>query len=361
MKNLKSVTAASVFTSLLAAPLRETSADMAVTTLPRRRPSNKDVARRERPIGELPDDPTLPALIEIRAASQAGMLPVVDGRPVELLVHSYKPGKRIAIEARAGHRRFAIKAYSSDPALEAELYQALAAAGLGGDSAVRVPPLLAYERELRMVVIGWLDGPTAQELIGAGQGARAGELGALWLQHSASMSVKLGPRLGAAHIQQEARNWIAKLGAADPALGTAATALVEMLARTQPKEGAPRLVHGSLYVRHVLDLGDSAGLIDWDCFGQGPLEIDAGMFLATVSRIGLLSEGRAGEVARAEQAFLSGTADLLDARALAWHRAAALLHLAERGGKPTTRRQSDWSVRASVLLREAARLAEAAG
>jgi hypothetical protein len=145
--------------------------------------------------------------------------------------------------------------------------------------------------------------------------ARAGELGALWLQHSASMSVKLGPRLGAARIQQEARNWIAKLGAADPALGTAATALVEMLARTQPKEGAPRLVHGSLYVRHVLDLGDSAGLIDWDCFGQGPLEIDGGMFLATVSRIGLLSEGRAGEAARAEQAFLSGTADLLAARA----------------------------------------------
>jgi hypothetical protein len=142
MKNLKSVTAASVFTSLLAAPLRDTTDDIAIRALPGRRPSNKDVAPPESPIGELPDDPDLPAFVEIRAASQAGRMPVVDGRPVELLVHSYKPGKRIAFEARAGHRRFAIKAYSSDPALEAELYQALAAAGLGGDSAVRVPPLL---------------------------------------------------------------------------------------------------------------------------------------------------------------------------------------------------------------------------
>jgi aminoglycoside phosphotransferase (APT) family kinase protein len=162
-------------------------------------------------------------------------------------------------------------------------------------------------------------------------------------------------------MRQEARKWIAKLGAADPALGTAATALGEMLARTQPKEGAPRLVHGSLYVRHVLDLGDGAGLIDWDCFGQGPPELDAAMFLATVSRIGLLQERQAYEAAQAEQAFLDGTAGLLEPHALAWHRAAALLHLAERGCKPTTRRPSDWLVRARALLGEAARLAETAG
>ena len=98
--------------------------------------------------------------------------------PGELLVHSYKPGKRIAIEVRIGRRRFAVKAYASDPVLEAELYEALTAAGLAGDSMVRVPPLLAWDRNLQVVVIGWLEGPTAQELVQRGQGERAGELAA---------------------------------------------------------------------------------------------------------------------------------------------------------------------------------------
>jgi len=71
-------------------------------------------------------------------------------------------------------------------------------------------------------------------------------------------------------------------------------------------------------------------VIDWDRFGQGPAELDAGMFLATLSRLRLLHPAHTGEALRAEQAFLEGTRDLLDERALAWHRAAALLQLTER-------------------------------
>src|SRR5213595_528535 len=48
--------------------------------------------------------------------------------------------------------------------------------------------------------------------------------------------------------------------------GTVATELAERLVGTQPKEGAPRLVHGSLYAHHVLDHGDGPGLIDWQKF-----------------------------------------------------------------------------------------------
>ena len=360
MKRAKSVTAVSLITGLLTTPLGDTSGEKAVGEPPKRRPIKKELTRRAGATADLPDDPALPALREIRAASQAGGWRVFGGLPMEFLVRSYKPGKRVALEMRAGNRRFAIKAYSSDPALEAELYRALAVAGLGGDSVIRVPPLLVYEGDLRMVIIGWLKGPTAQELVENGQGERAGELAARWLHHAASLTVKLGPPVGSAIVLHEARKWVAKLGAVNSGLGTAANTLDRILARTRPKEGAPRLVHGSLYARHVLDLGDGTGLIDWDCFGQGPPEIDAGMFLATVSRLGLVKASLASEAARAEKAFLAGITGLVDERALAWHRAAALLHLAERGCKTTSRRKDDWVARTHTVLGEAARLADAA-
>src|SRR5206468_11899506 len=62
---------------------------------------------------------------------------------------------------RSGPRRFALKACAEDPAPEAELHQALAGAGLAGESGPRVPPLLAWDRHLRVLVIGWLEGPSA--------------------------------------------------------------------------------------------------------------------------------------------------------------------------------------------------------
>src|SRR5204862_7499597 len=124
-------------------------------------------------------------------------------------------------------------------------------------------------------------------------------------------------------------NVVAASGAADLALGRAARTLVEMRGRAQPKEGAPRLVHGSLYAHHVLDLGERTGLIDWQKSGQGPAELDAGIFLATIWRLGLLQDRLAGEVARAEEVFLAETEGLLDKRALAWNSAATLLRLAK--------------------------------
>src|SRR5207247_8164653 len=76
----------------------------------------------------------------------------------------------------------------------------------------------------------------------------------------------------------------------------------------------------------------------------------------TLSRLRLLHPVHAGEALLAEQAFLEGTRDLLDERALAWHQAAALLQLTER--LPDGR--GDWRGRAQVLLAEATRLTERA-
>ena len=252
----------------------------------------------------------------------------------------------------------AVKAYAEDPASEAALYEALAAAGLGGESDVRVPPLLAWERDLRVLVIGWLDGPTTRDLVRSGQGRRAGELAARWFQRTASLSVKLGTPVGVRDVMDWARTWVATLSADDPALGTAAVALAESLERKQPTEGTPRLVHGTLYARHLIDLGDGPGVIDWQRFGQGPMELDAGTFLATISRIGLLDKTRETEALQAQEAFLAGTAGLLDKRSLAWHEAAMLLRLA---GKQNRRHDDRWRERACALLGEATRLAETAG
>ena len=104
-----------------------------------------------------------------------------------------------------------------------------------------------------------------------------------------------------------ARKWVGALGARDASLGAAATALAGMLAGTEPKEEARRVVHGALHVRNILDLGCGPGVIDWQRFGQGPAEVEAGAFLASVWRVGL-DETVAGEAARAKEAFLGGTA-----------------------------------------------------
>src|SRR5207247_10453477 len=119
------------------------------------------------------------------------------------------------LDARGGQRRFAVKTFADDPAPEAALYQALGAAGLAGDSGARVPPLLAWDHDLRVLVIGWLEGPTAHDLVKQGQGSHAGELAAQGVRRSASLPAKLGLPVGAAGVVVAARAWIGARGEAD--------------------------------------------------------------------------------------------------------------------------------------------------
>ena len=284
------------------------------------------------PPSVLPTDPALPALNAIRTAGVAAAIPglgLANG-DVELRLCGHTPGSRATFETRAEGRRFAIKAYAEDPTPEVELYEALAAAGLAGATGARVPPLLAWDRALRVLVIGWLDGVPTNQLIKRGQGRRAGELAARWLWRAAALPLKLGLPFGSGHVMYQVGKAVAGLTAADPALGGVARSVAQLLSRSEPKEAVPSLLHGTLYARHILDLGDGPGVIDWQRFGRGPVELDAGMFLATLSRLALRHETHAAEVALAEEAFLAATRGLLDDRALAWYRAAGLLHLGGR-------------------------------
>src|SRR5437764_11818066 len=186
-----------------------------------RRPDH--VSRRPpvRATSEFPDDPALPALGAIRAMGLARAIPSLGlpNDPVELILRAYKPGARATFEARMGSRRFAVKAYASGASAEVALYDTLRAAGIGGQSGARVPPLLAFERHLEVVVIGWLEGPTTSDLVKRGEGRRAGELAAAWVRRVAALPVNLGPPRGAVDILGRTRKWAGNLAAADPVLG----------------------------------------------------------------------------------------------------------------------------------------------
>src|SRR5438034_10607123 len=117
--------------------------------------------------GRLPEDPALPALEAIRIKGLARAIPglELDNDPVELRLCNYVAGSRATFEARVGDRRFAVKAYAEDPAPEAQLYRRLSRMGLGGDFGARVPKLITTSRELKVLVMSWLEGRPLSHLI----------------------------------------------------------------------------------------------------------------------------------------------------------------------------------------------------
>jgi Phosphotransferase enzyme family len=299
----------------------------------------------------IPEDAGLPALGAMRQRGVSEALPYLElgTGAVEVALRGYTEGKRATMEVRSADRRFAVKAFSQPPELEAQLYAALA----GGSGVIHIPRLAGWDPELRVLAIEWLDAPTLSAAIKSGQGRRAGELAAAWILGARNLHVTFGPHLGAESMLAKAYKWADGLGAADHALGVAASAVARHLVASQPVEGATQLLHGSLYDRHLLDMGDGPGLIDWDCFGQGPAEVDAAVFLSVVRR-GALHRARAEASEDATDAFLACTAGVLDEHVLAWHQAVNLLRLAH---KKTRRTEDNALATAQPLLDEAARLA----
>jgi aminoglycoside phosphotransferase (APT) family kinase protein len=313
-----------------------------------------------RQISGLPHDSGLPALVAILAVGLAAAVPGLgldddDIVGIDLLAHKPDSRATLGVLTRDG-RRMVLKASAQDPSQEAALHQALAAAGLCGDSGDRAPPLRLWDRDLCLLVFGWLEGKTAHQLLREGQGARAAALAAGWLRRVAPLPIRLGKTIGPGRVLSRAEKWVAALGAADAGLGRAAASVTAILRRAEPRHGAPRLVHGSFHDRNVLDAGDGAGVIDWTRFKQGPTEFDAGMFLAAISRV-QVDEPRSEAITSTEQTFLEGIAGLVDERALRWYRGYGLLTLADRA---LTHKKPGWLPRAHALLDEAARFAAAA-
>src|SRR5436309_940078 len=110
----------------------------------------------------LPGDPALPGLETLREYGLAETLPELDlgDLAVELRLCNYVEGSRVTFEARAEGRRFAIKMYADDATLEATLYRKLARVGLASEVGARVPRLLAFDPDLHLLAMSWLDGKT---------------------------------------------------------------------------------------------------------------------------------------------------------------------------------------------------------
>ena len=307
----------------------------------------------------LPRDPKLPGLMAIHDRGLKAALPTLGLRgQVDLVLCRYSEGKHATIEGRCGGLHFAVKACDKNSAREAQLFRELGARGLApvsadGSFGVRVPHLLAWNPDLHLLATAWLEGTTVNQLIKDGQGERAGELASRWFRRTASLPLILGRCYDAPSVLERVAGWVVDLARADPMLGSAALSVARELSITPPPPSCPGLLHGALYARHILDTG-AAGLIGWDAYGHGPLEFDAGVFMATVWRIRLSQPDAAPAVARAEQAFLAGTAGRLAGSALAWYRAAAMMDVAHRLHK---RAKHNWKARALALLSEGGRLA----
>src|SRR5438046_1401885 len=150
----------------------------------------------------LPGDPALPGLETLREYGLAETLPELDlgDLAVELRLCNYVEGSRVTFEARAEGRRFAIKMYADDATLEATLYRKLARVGLASEVGARVPRLLAFDPDLHLLAMSWLDGKTASRLLREGKGERAGKLAASWFSRASNVRVQFAPPCGSARM-----------------------------------------------------------------------------------------------------------------------------------------------------------------
>jgi ATP-binding cassette, subfamily B, bacterial len=300
----------------------------------------------------LPRDERIPGLVAIaeegiEAVLARGFLtePVSDVRLLKC--HT---GSRCTFAATVGGRRVVVKAYRDDRSADIELLRRLERAGLASGRAPTVAPYVTHVPELNLVVTGWLTGPRASDLVRTGRGELAGERGAEWLHMIAKAGIDYGERYGAAHALHEAARYGRDIAAADAELGWRALACADALAIRAPDASRIGLVHGSFSISHVIDMGDGPGVIDWDGFAQGPLELDAGRFLARLAEYAGRSAG--GSAVVAAETFRRETGDLLSEDALAWYTALALLKLAKYRARKGL---AGWRERVSVLLDEASR------
>lgn len=266
----------------------------------------------------------------------------------ELAVLKSHTGSRCTFALRADGRRLVAKAYRRAVGPQFELFEALEQRGLATGRPPTAPRMVAHDEELRLLVFERLDGPIGRPLIA--RGSRVGELAAGWLGRQWAAGVAVGREYGAGHFLLRLEGDALAVSAASVALGEAAAAVLARMTALLPQPSEPVLVHGSFSVNHVIDLGAGAGILDWDGSCQGPRELDAATFLATLAREAGAGAGLADPASQAADAFRANLAGDLDPPALAWFEAGARLrnarHLCVLG-------LPGWERRSEVLLASA--------
>jgi hypothetical protein len=276
----------------------------------------------------------------------------------ELELVQHHPGLRYTFIANTGSERFVVKAYPEDthPAAVAELLAGLAAAGLGSGRGPTAPPLLAFYRPLSLLVTRWIEGSSARDLVVRGDGSRAGELAAAWLRAVSELGLDAGRLFGPERTVKDANKSAARIGGDNAALGREAAAVAAAMDAQRPPDGRVAVSNGSFRPKHVLDLADGPGVIDWDGFRRGALELDGGMFLAGLAQLTLERPETLAAAHAAAGAFRGRLGGLVQERALAWYEAGALLRLAKYDSDPASPR---WRARATALVERARALVDA--
>ncbi|TLZ55661.1 MAG: hypothetical protein E6K22_03380 [Gammaproteobacteria bacterium] len=259
------------------------------------------------------EDPALPALASGRhdaLAAALARLGLRGARTVALLKHH--PGSRCTLAIAAGTDRYVVKLFADATKVLAlsAVHQVLAGAGLASGRGPTVPRLIGVDTDAALLVT----------------------------------------EMYAAHALEDIHRYVCTIGSAAGELGGRAGAVWDRLAADIPPPGYSDLRHGSFYLSHVFDLGDGPGVIDWDSFRQGPVEVDAGMMSAMAARWTVRRPHHAAAAQRAIAAFLNEVGDLVDPARLRWYRAAALLKFASYLAR---RRPDGWAVSAATLIGDA--------
>jgi len=303
--------------------------------------------------GVIPDDPGIPALGALAAEGFGPVLSRVgvseDVEKVRLVGH--QPGRCI-FEVICGGTRLALKAYSPARTATLDLCEWLESEGLASGHAPTVPPIIARSRPLGLLVMGWLEGASGRDLIEGGRATRAGELAAEWLRVESDLNARMGRSYGPDAALEDVARWARRIGRVDAELGAEVSAVLAALRAAPPPHGPEGVRHGDFSPEHVLDLGDGPGVIDWDSFRRGAIELDAARFLSALSWLAGERPGRVEDASEAAAALRAGLDGLLDQRALAWYRAAVNVRLAKKLCRETPRRAL-WRARARSLLAEA--------
>ena len=301
--------------------------------------------------GHLPVDPAIPAL---GAAADYGLGDVLDRVGLRVLVSrmavlKHHLGDRCTLLLDCPGRRLVFKAYAQDPSPIARVLRVLSRHGLGSGHPPTVTPLEAVDADLRFLVFRWLEGARARELLGDGAGDRVGSLAVTWLRAAHPVELRLGDVFDPGRVLLEASRWRDALARADAEIASDAAVTASTLEAKVPLATPHGLCHGSFSPSHLVDLREGPGLIDWDSFCQGPIELDAGNFLAVLSRIGTGIQGRR-EADRAARTFRAGLSDLVKPDVLEWYRAAMLVKHAKY---MSIRHPPRWKDRAGALLADA--------
>jgi Ser/Thr protein kinase RdoA (MazF antagonist) len=279
------------------------------------------------------------------------------GRPVaRTVIAAYAPEKS-ATEAcldAAGRPIAYAKTFASaeEAAASRHAHSTLCQQVGPSNSALRVPAVLAWAPEHRMLVVEAVEGRRIDTLRGPDVQQAMRRFGAaLACLHTLPAPHGLPPFERLSPVRQgEAAEIVAR---ARPDVATAASRLAGELCDEVRLAEPPVCLHGDVHPKNGLLDGRRVSLIDLDQAGIGQPAIDLGSTLAGLRYTALVTDERArGE--RLRSALLEGYASLRDLPGedlLRWHVAAALL--TERALRAVNRLRPDGLAHLGAVLNEA--------